>query len=324
LKQDAAQQTFIDIAEDHHNLEEVEKLLSLTDNMPLAINLMAHLVDVQGCSNVLSRWEEERTSLISEGYDKRSNLDLSISLSLSSPRIKAVPQAKDLLSLLSMLPDGLSDIELCNSNLPIDHILDCKTALIRTALAYIDAQKHLKALVPIREYMQKMSQPSNHIIRPLMKYFQDLLEFYKRYSGTQKGSAIIAQISSNAANIQNLLQNGLQPNHPDFKDIILCAVALNSFSMHNGKGAISLLSQLLHILPHVCDHRLEASLISEFFASYRFLPLFNPVTLVVQVLEHFKHFEDSDLKCRSSAYSWSMNIDISFQVNSITMLDGII
>jgi hypothetical protein len=76
----AARQTFIDITEDYHNTAEVDKVLSLTDNMPLAINLMAHLVDVEGCSNVLSRWEVERTSLISDGYDKKTDLELSISV----------------------------------------------------------------------------------------------------------------------------------------------------------------------------------------------------------------------------------------------------
>jgi hypothetical protein len=80
LKHHAAQRTFIDIAEDHHNPEDIDRVLSLTDNMPLAINFIAHLVDVEGCSSVLSRWEVERTSVISEGYDRKSNLDVSISL----------------------------------------------------------------------------------------------------------------------------------------------------------------------------------------------------------------------------------------------------
>jgi hypothetical protein len=73
-----------------------------------------------------------------DGYDKLSNLDLSISLSLSSPRLDSIPHSKDLLSLLSMLPDGLSDTELVQSKLPIDNILGCKAALIRTTLAYND------------------------------------------------------------------------------------------------------------------------------------------------------------------------------------------
>ncbi|KAJ7796417.1 hypothetical protein B0H13DRAFT_1572621, partial [Mycena leptocephala] len=178
LGQDAARQTFIDIADNIHNAEEVDKVLSVTDNMPLAINLLAHLVDSEGCSNVLSGWEEEKTSLISDRYDRRSNLDLSISLSLSSPRLNSAPHSKDLLSLLSMLPDGLSDAELVQAKLPIDNILGCKAALIQTTLAYSDEHKQLKALVPIREYMQKIKPPGYDLVQPLLKHFKELLELF--------------------------------------------------------------------------------------------------------------------------------------------------
>ncbi|KAJ7898707.1 hypothetical protein B0H14DRAFT_2557196 [Mycena olivaceomarginata] len=91
--------------------------LIFTDNMPLAVDLIAHLVDYEGPSSVLNRWEAEKTSLLSAGDDRKSNLDASIRLSLSSPRITT--GARKLLSLLSILPDGLSDVELIQSNLPI-------------------------------------------------------------------------------------------------------------------------------------------------------------------------------------------------------------
>ncbi|KAJ7866313.1 P-loop containing nucleoside triphosphate hydrolase protein, partial [Mycena leptocephala] len=174
LEQDAAWKTFIDIADNTHNPEEVNKILALTDNMPLAINLLAHLVDSEGCSNVLSGWDKEKTSLISDGHDKRSNLDLSISLSLSSTRLNSFPHSKELLSLLSILPDGLSDAELVQAKLPIDNIRGCKAALIQTTLAYSDEHKRIKVLVPIREYMQKIKPPGNHLVRPLLKHFKEL------------------------------------------------------------------------------------------------------------------------------------------------------
>ncbi|KAJ7907653.1 P-loop containing nucleoside triphosphate hydrolase protein, partial [Mycena leptocephala] len=208
LEQAAARQTFIDIADNTHDPEQVDKVLSLTDNMPLAISLIAHLVDSEGCSHVLSRWEEEKTSLISDGYDRTSNLDLSVSLSLSSPRLN--PHSKDLLSLLSMLPDGLSDVELVQSKLPIDNILGCRAALIRTSLAHTDEHKQLKVLVPIREYMQKIQPPGDHLIQPLLKHFQDLLEFHIECQGNQLSSSTVARVSSNYSNIKNVLQNGLQ------------------------------------------------------------------------------------------------------------------
>jgi hypothetical protein len=117
-------------------------------------------------------------------------------------------------------------------------------------------------------------------------------------------SSSVAHILSNFANIQNILQNGLQPNHPDLKDIVLCALHLNLFSRDMGRGTISFLVQLHHVLPDPCDHQLKAALITESFASSHLSPISDPETLVAQALEHFQHFDDSDLKCRLSTYSW--------------------
>ncbi|KAJ7648641.1 P-loop containing nucleoside triphosphate hydrolase protein, partial [Mycena polygramma] len=176
LAHTAAQQLFLDITDDRDDTADIDKVLALTDNVPLAITLLAHLVDSEGCTVILSRWETEKTSLISDGHDKRSNLDLSISLSLSSPRIASEPQAQKLLSLLSILPEGLSDVELVQSKLSIVDVHRCKTALIRTSLAYIDEHRRLRALTPIREYMQKAFPPEQDMIHPLLGYFHALLE----------------------------------------------------------------------------------------------------------------------------------------------------
>jgi hypothetical protein len=295
LEQAAARQTFIDIADNTHDPKELDKVLSLTDNMPLAINLIAHLVDSQGCTHILSRWEEEKTSLISDGYDRTSNLDLSISLSLSSPRLNS--HSKDLLSLLSMLPDGLSDVELVQSKLPIDNILGCKAALIRTSLAYSNEHKQLKALVPIREYMQKIQPPGNHLIRPLLKHFQELLEFFMKYRGHQSNCSTVARVSSNHSNIQNIIQNGLQQGHPDLVNSIYCTCYLNNFGKRIGQGSTSLLQQIQNILPHPCDHRLVAYFFIECLDSGTADSIFNSETLAFDAVEHFEQFNDPDLKC---------------------------
>ncbi|KAJ7911692.1 hypothetical protein B0H13DRAFT_1614304, partial [Mycena leptocephala] len=298
LEQAAAQQTFIDIADNTHDPKEVDKVLSLTDNMPLAISLIAHLVDSEGCSHVLSNWEEEKTSLISDGYDRTSNLDLSISLSLASPRLNAFPHSKDLLSLLSMLPDGLSDIELVQSKLPLDNILGCKAALIRTSLAYSDEHNRLKALVPIREYMQKIQPPGDHLVHPLLTHFQELLEFFMEYQGNQSNSSTVVRVSSNYSNIQNILQNGLQQGHPDLVNSIYCICYLNSFSIHIGQGAISLIQEIQNVLPHPRNHRLETYFVNECFNSLM-CSISNLETLT-DTLGHFKEFDDPDLKCMLS------------------------
>ncbi|KAJ7734429.1 hypothetical protein B0H16DRAFT_1222913, partial [Mycena metata] len=174
LAQDAARRMFLDIADNYHLMREVDQVLSLTDNIPLVISLLAHLVDAEGCSAILSRWQAEKTSIVSDGHDRKSNLQISIELSLSSPRFASMPHSQALLSLLCILPDGLSDVELKESKFPFPDVLGCKAALLRTALAYSDNHKRLRVLVPIREYMQNLLPPTDQMITPLFKHFHGL------------------------------------------------------------------------------------------------------------------------------------------------------
>jgi hypothetical protein len=196
-----------------------------------------------------------------------------------------------------MLPDGLSDVELVQSKLPIDNILSCKAALVGTTLAYSDEHKRLKALVLIREYMQKIQPPGDHLIRPLHKHFQELLEFFIEYQGNQSNSSTAARVSSNYSNIQNVLQNGLQQGHPDLVNSIYCACNLNRFSHAMGQGPTSLLQQIQNILPHPCHHHLEVYFIIEHLDAWGLYKNLYADTLVSEALEHFKEFDDPDLKC---------------------------
>ncbi|KAJ7309479.1 P-loop containing nucleoside triphosphate hydrolase protein, partial [Mycena albidolilacea] len=206
LSVEAAQQTFMDITDNVYGKEEVEKILQFTDNMPLAVDLMAHLSDYEGLTNFLARWDTERTALLSVGYDRKSNLDASIQLSLSSPRITS--NSKELLSLLSILPDGLSDAELVQSKLPIPNILSCKSVLLATSLAYQDSNRRLRSLMPVREHVQRFLPPSTALVQCLRKLFLALLELYMKYKGEQL-RPVMNQITQNLANFQEVLQRGL-------------------------------------------------------------------------------------------------------------------
>ncbi|KAJ7694706.1 hypothetical protein B0H16DRAFT_1844977 [Mycena metata] len=315
LAPDAARKMFIDITDDKHPLEEVDQVLSLTANMPLSISLLAHLVDMEGCKEILSRWEMEKTSVISDGSDRRSNLELSISLSLSSPRITSMPQAQDLLALLSMLPDGLSDVELKQTKFPITDILGCKATLLRTALAYTDGHKRLKVLVPIREYMGKLFPPTDQMIQPMFKHFHELLGSYSATAGTRLGTGPIDRITSNYTNIENILQNGLRREHPNIVDVAYCACDFNSFSRNISRGATFLLEDISNALPSLGDHRLKAYIITELIRSSYHHPISHPEPLIVEALDHFKCFNDPDLEARFHSslgdYYFQFNHDIS-------------
>jgi hypothetical protein len=180
-------------------------------------------------------------------------------------------------------------------------------------------------LVPIREYIWKTHPPRNELVKGLFKHFHELLELHKDFSGTEMISATIGQISSHLANIQSLLHNGLQKDHPDLTDNVFSALYLNIFSRLTGRGAISLLDQLQKILPHPCDHQLEVYIITELFGSYIYSPIDNPETLVAQALEYFEYFDDPDLKCRPTLYTLNMKFDFcGFKVNSMSLLHPII
>ncbi|KAJ6452345.1 P-loop containing nucleoside triphosphate hydrolase protein [Mycena vitilis] len=293
LGRDAARQIFIDIADDVHNPDEVNKVLALTDNMPIAIDLLARVADLEGCYTVLSHWEEETTSMISDGWDRKSNLDFSISLSLSSPRLKSFPHSHLLLSLLSMLPNGLSNVELVQSNLPIDNILGCKAALIRTSLAYNDVNNRLKALVPIKEYMHRTQPPKDHLIEPLRRYFQELLELHKEYQGHVSDSSIVAQVSCNLANIQNLLQQGLSHGHADPVDCINCTCYIDQFRHCTRQGEITLMKQIPHVFPLPCDPRLEAYFAVELLYSLQYSHIGDLETLISQASTDLELCNDS-------------------------------
>ncbi|KAJ6473034.1 hypothetical protein C8R45DRAFT_1163377 [Mycena sanguinolenta] len=264
LSLEAAQQMFKEIAEDYHTPKDIDQLLQFTENMPLAVDLMAHLVASEGCSPVLARLATEKTSLLSKGSDKRSNLDTSIALSLSSPRLTTHSGgAMDLLQLLSILPDGLSDPELVQSNLVtiIPQILACKSVLLSTSLAYLDSKKRLKSLVPIREYLQHFHPVAPAIVLPLQRHFQSLLTTFQKYRGSHQLTNIVRDITLNLGNLHQVLSRALTPQNPDLAEAIRSTILLDGFGRATGHGSHALMNSIQAILPP-SDHKLAVQFTS--------------------------------------------------------------
>ncbi|KAJ7133095.1 hypothetical protein C8R44DRAFT_849356 [Mycena epipterygia] len=314
----AARQTFIDIADDFHKNEDIEKLLLLTDNMPLAVNLVAHLVDYEGCLNILARWEVEKTSMLSQGYDRRSSLDGSIELSLSSPRVSTA--AKNFLSLLSILPDGISDFDICQINLPIKDILACKTTLLRTSLAYSNNKGQLKALAPIREYMQKSYPPEPSFVQPLSKHFQQLLDFGHQSRGHLAGASAVDHISSNLANLQNMLSLDMYQDNPRLPATIESALSLNRLRLMIGLSCTSLMDYIPVMLQQLDDHRLAVLHIAEVFQSWWEHPISDPDDLVEKAREHLQYIDDPVTESKFSINAGEYYLYVKNNVSRATKL----
>jgi hypothetical protein len=167
----------------------------------------------------------------------------------------------------------------------------------------------MKVLVPIREYMQKSQPPGDHLFKPLLKHFQELLELYIENHGTRSGSSMVARISSNFANIQNVLQNGLQQDHPYLKNSIYCICHLNLFSHYIGhSGTTALIGQVCNMLPQLHDHHLEAFVIAEVFTTQKHHLISDPETLISQYLKRIEQVDDTNLKCMLSDEYYSAEL----------------
>ncbi|KAJ7155106.1 hypothetical protein C8R46DRAFT_436555 [Mycena filopes] len=307
----AARQTFAEVADESLRPEEIDRLLQLTDNMPLAVDLIAHLVDYEGASSVLARWETERTSLLVAGEGHVSNLDTSIDISISSPRMTTA--ARELLSLLSVLPDGLAYVELIQiTNLPIVNVLACQTTLLATALAYRDNQNRLRSLVPVREHVQRFFPPSPAIIRPLRQHFHSLLELYREYNGV-KLDGVISRITSNLGNLQNILRHGLRNVDVDSADTIHCTISLSSFARITGikSPLMDCIPPILHQLSH---HSLEVQFATELLSVCSFDSTAAAEVLIADTRSHLQQLNQPVLEYSGVQRGLTSTIDRRYLV----------
>ncbi|TFK35516.1 hypothetical protein BDQ12DRAFT_759846 [Crucibulum laeve] len=209
LTDDAAEEIFRDISDLNNDDPDLIELLKLTDNLPLAVTLMAHLAESETCANILSRWKQENTSLLSDGMDKISNLEKSISISISSPRMENTPHALELLSLLALLPDGISEVTLLQMKLPFDNVSKCRFILVLTSLSYVDSRGRVKALAPIREYTRTYHPPPNDSLQSLNTYVYQILDVWTAncdYPSQHRTDAI----SNELGNIYSILDYNFQ------------------------------------------------------------------------------------------------------------------
>ncbi|KAF7373044.1 NB-ARC domain-containing protein [Mycena sanguinolenta] len=296
----AAHQTFIDIADKDHDDSDIDRLLDLTDNIPLAVQLVAAIAAIEGCHATLERWELERTNMLSAGSDKRSNLELSIMLSLSSPRMLSSPHAADLLSLLSLLSDGISDIDLMHCTLSIPDISKCKTTLLRISLAYIDHAGRLKVLAPIREYIHAFRPPSSPLVRPLQKHYNDLLRLWKTVmvgSSSLVGD-LTPRLISNRGNLYNLLLHALESDTENPGETIQSILLLNRLNLQMKQGLSPLLRHVPAVLAGIQDPKLHGEFAIEAFLSSNFYALPNVEKSFEEGIQNFGAIKDVEGEAR--------------------------
>ncbi|KAJ7112025.1 hypothetical protein C8R43DRAFT_153306 [Mycena crocata] len=287
LSDAAALQIFSDITDETHDERSLKQVLECTGNLPLAVSLMASVVAHEGCDEALARWETQRTRLLSTGTDRRSNLDISIEISFTSSRMNA--SAQQLLSVLAMLPDGLTDSDLLQSTLPMTNILASKSTLIGTSLAYVDAKGRLKALVPIREHVLAFHAPSADLKLALREHFYKILDLWSKFDHLQLGS-IVSAIATNLGNMNSTFRDALEmPNAEDTIPTFESILHLNRFYVNTRHASVPLMLALSDKVVNWKTHPIYGRYLVELFYSAMDSPIQDAETQINAGNQYFEH-----------------------------------
>ncbi|KAJ7454936.1 hypothetical protein B0H11DRAFT_2324359 [Mycena galericulata] len=264
LSSDAAHQIFLTItdATSEEDAARIVELVSLTGNLPLVVTLMAHVASYEGCETVLSRWKKGNVSLLSEGFDKNTNLETSLRISLSSPRMTSCPSALQLLSLLSLLPDGVADVDLLNSSCPILELLRAKSTLLRTSLAHIDAGR-LKVLAPVSDLMRRINPPPYNLVRPLLLHWHNLFTLWTTFQ--MPSGDLLPRLAGNVGNFTSLLQYGLEAGASNLKEVIYGIFNLDNFTSRTFGNRSPLKANIATHIERVDDNQLRGYHIQDLF-----------------------------------------------------------
>jgi hypothetical protein len=147
-------------------------------------------------------------------------------LSFSGTRMTT--DAQELLALLSTLPDGLSEAELIQCELPIANLHLCKATLLRTSLAYLNNKKRLTVLVPIREYVRNAHPPSAETKAVFLDYIIRTVELFSTYDARLALTwDLSTQVSTVVGNFQAVLVDALKEDGEKSEAILRSVVKLS-------------------------------------------------------------------------------------------------
>ncbi len=208
----SAKEVFLSISDVDEDNQHVDKLIEVVDHVPLAITLIASQAQYISCEELLSRWETGKTAMVTRGFDGRlSSLDVSIQLSLSSPRLAAYPSAKDALRLLSLLPEPVSASFLGALSAPSVDIQLALSTLLRVSLVH-EASGEFHILAPVREHVMQCLPIEDENLQVAFGHTSQLLDQYQRLikdETSKLGEEYALQLSPFVVNMKAIVDHAL-------------------------------------------------------------------------------------------------------------------
>jgi hypothetical protein len=141
----------------------------------------------------------------------------------------ANPHARELLSLMSLTPDGLSEDILLQMNLPFSaHVSHSKSTLLRCSLVYTAPDGRLRTLAPIRQHVAENFPPCADSFNALRAYCYDLASLF-RVPTDLPNRELIQRLSLEFANIRAISTYALARSL-HLADTVRCIIDLLHFS----------------------------------------------------------------------------------------------
>ena len=194
--------------------EFAEELIKAVDSVPLAVSLLAHLAQATSPEILLKLWNSKQTGFIHTGQANRQfSLDYSIQLSIDSGRMRANPSAKELLGVLSMLPDGMheSQVEKFITILPTTDILSGISTLQECGIISLIGERYQTHPI-IRDFCNNCILVSQQHKSALTDFYVDLAS--ARYDDVKANqyTEMVLEVNNTKAILSDLLKLDLKSN----------------------------------------------------------------------------------------------------------------
>jgi tetratricopeptide (TPR) repeat protein len=229
-----------------------EKLIQVVDYVPLAIDLLSHISQVMPSELLWEEWNSKKIKAIQTGQEHRlSNLEYSIELSVNSKRMTANPAAKNLLGVLSMLPDGLHVKQLSKwKGLFVDiDVISCLQTLLQCSLI-----KLIKARYQPHPIVRHFCLNQGTVI-PMHKeilesiYIALALSAYETASPETYGEMIL-EVNNTKATLLRLLDS----NYEDQSRLINACIQFTIFCISIGDLSEKVISQAVEFVQKSCGN----------------------------------------------------------------------
>ena len=245
----AAHRTFLDITMVDFSDEDdaLNELIREVDAMPLAVVLLATLaLDGSTPSELLDGWRRSHSALLRTGEGRQHNIEASVSLSLSVLQAGTDGvEGMQLLSICSILPDGLRPPIYDHLRSQFKHIDNARSRLRALALVSVGDDKQLKMLSPIRHFVQSQYPPlAVHLSLLQATYISIAKDF-----PTRPGSQFAARAATVLPELNNLT-SVLSAMVSKPTAVLMAAIVDLSWFAYNHFPSVTLLSA---VLPHIND-----------------------------------------------------------------------